>query len=292
MQNVFGDDKLMQERLWLLETYEHVSPDTIVKTVKNDLLSQEVLVQDAGCIVLLKTVERLKKKDGTSESIINRLAGDPRVVAAAAGIVDSRLLGWYNPEWSEENDDDIKMYLPLFFILGKADCKNARETLSRAFLYLKGHRDVLETIPLNEELASVSLKRLKDLENKLCCVYPGRGAVVEMFEKDSRYGMLELFENYCAAHPVPSEKMKKKIKEFVLDCLKYGDSKNGSVIRSKAVQLAGILVKSGDGELLGRIREVSQTDPYCTHAYFNRAGYSLTELNYPVREACLKVLSR
>ena len=168
----------------------------------------------------------------------------------------------------------------------------ARGTLARSFLYLRGHQDILEMIPMNEELASVSLKRLKEIESKLCCLYPGREAVVDMLEKDSRYGMLDMFESYLATNNKPSEKMKREIKEFVLDCMGYGDSKNGYVIRIKAAKLAGILVKGGEIDLLGKIKEVSQTDPYYVHAYIGRAGYSLTELNYPVREIYSKILLR
>jgi hypothetical protein len=85
--------------------------------------------------------------------------------------------------------------------------------------------------------------------------------------------------------------MKKEMKEFVIDCLKYGDSKNGYIIRILAAKLAGNLVKDGDMELLGMIKELSKTDPYYVHAYIGKAGFSLTELHYPVREACKKMLN-
>jgi hypothetical protein len=291
-KNVFGDQKQMQGEIWLLETYEHADANAIIETVKKDLLSEDALVQDAGCIILLKTLEGLKKDDRKSQIIFDKLSGDQTVVESAVDIIDSRLLGWYNPERSEEIDDEIRIYVPLFHILGKADSRNARGTLARSFLYLRGHPDILKIIPMNEELASISLKRLKELESKLCCLYPGREVVVEMLEKDSRYGMLDMFESYLLTNNKPGEKMKKEIKEFVLDCMGYGDSKNGYVIRIKAATLAGMLVKGGETDLLGKIREVSQTDPYYVHAFTGRAGYSLMELNYPVREACSKILLR
>ena len=292
LQNAYSDGKQMQEQLWMLETYEHVDANTIVETVKKDLLSEDALVQDAGCIILLKAFEGLKKDDRKSQIIFDKLSGDQKVVGSAADIIDSRLLGWYNPEESEENDDDIRIYVPLFLLLGKADSKMARGTLARSFLYLRGHPDILKMIPMTEELASFSLRRLKDIESKFCCLYPGREAVVDMLEKDSRYGMLDMFENYLMTNNKPSEKMKKEIKEFVLVCMGYGDSKNGYVIRIKAAKLAGMLVKGGEIDLLGKIREISQTDPYYVHAYIGRAGYSLTELNYPVREISSKILLR
>ena len=292
LQNVLSGQKQMQDEIWLLETYKHADANTIIETVKKDLLSEDPLVQDAGCIILLKTLEGLKKDDGKSQFIFDKLSGDQKVVGSAADIIDSRLLGWYNPEGSEENEDDIRIYTPLFHILGKTDGKIARGTLAKCFLYLRGHQDILEMIPMNEELASVSLKRLKEIESKLCCLYPGREAVIEMLEKDSRYGMLEMFESYLATNNKPSEKTKKEIKEFVLDCMGYGDLKNGYAIRIKAAKLAGTLVKGGEIDLLGKIKEVSQNDPYYVHVFFSKAGYSLTELNYPVRESCSKIISR
>jgi hypothetical protein len=292
LQNAYSEGKPLQEQLWMLETYEHVDADSIIDRVKKDLLSNDALAQDAACIILLKTLEELKKGVGKSRIIFGRLSGDPEVVGSAADIIDSRLLGWYNPEDSDENDDDISIYAPLFQILGKSDSKIARATLARSFLYLRGHPDICRLIPMNEELAVYSIKRLKQIESKYCCVYPGRETVVDMLEKDSRYSILDMFENYLAANNRPGETMKKEIKEFVLDCMGYGDSKNGYVIRIKAAKLAGMLVKGGERNLLEKIREVSQTDPYYVHAYFGRAGYSLTELNYPVRELCTKILLR
>jgi hypothetical protein len=291
-QNALGDGKKLQEQLWILETYEHGDAATIVDNVKQDLLSEDPLMQDAGCIILLKTLEALQKSDGKAEFIFNRLSGDPKVVGSAADIIDSRLLGWYNPEDSEENEDDIRIYTPLFHLLGKADSKMARRTLARSILCLRGHPDILKMIPMNEELASFSLRRLKDIESKFCCLYPGRESVVDMLEKDSRYGLLDMYENYLLTNNRPGEKMKKEMKEFIIECMGYGDLKNGYVIRIKAAKLAGMLVRDGDSDLIGKIKEVSQNDPYYIHAYIGRAGFSLTELNYPVRETCSKLLLR
>jgi hypothetical protein len=250
------------------------------------------LVQDAGCIILLKTLEGLKKDDRKSQFIFDKLSGDQKVAGSTADIIDSRLLGWYNPEASEEIDDEIRIYTPLFHILGKAESKMARGTLARSILYLRGHPDILKMIPMNEELASFSLRRLKDIESRFCCLYPGRESIVDMLEKDSRYGLLDMYESYLLANNRPGEEMKKEMREFVIECMGYGDSKNGYVIRIKAAKLAGMLVKGGEIDLLGKIKEVSQTDPYYVHAYIGRAGYSLTELNYPVREISSKILLR
>jgi hypothetical protein len=287
-----SDGEPLQDQLWVLETYEHADPQTIVDNIKMGLLSQDVLLQDAACIILLKSFELLKKGDGKSETIFGQLSSDQKVVRGAADIIDSRLLGWYNPPNSEENDDDIKIYVPLFPILTKAKDKMARGTLTKSFLYLRGHPEILDMVPITEELASLSLYRLEQIEGKLCCAFPGKESVAEMLEKDSRYNLLEMFGNYLKTNNMPGETMKRRMKGFILDCLGYGDSKNGYIIRAKAAKLAGTLVKRGESDMLEKIREVAKTDPYYVHAYFGRTGYSLKELNYPVREICSKLLLR
>jgi hypothetical protein len=290
LANVQGDEKQLQEQLWVLETCAHADAGAIVDNVKNDLLSGDALLQDAGCIILLKMLDRGTKAGGNPEVIFDRLSRDDKVVGIAADIIDSRMLGWYNPEASEEIDDDIRIYVPLFQILGKSGGKTARATLARSFLYLRGHPDILKMIPMNEEMVVYSVKRLREIESKLCCMYPGREAVVDMLEKDSRYGLLDMFENYLASNKSPGEKIKKEMKEFAVDCMRYGDAKNGYIVRIKAARLAGMLLKAGETDLRGTIREISQSDPFYVHAFDSRTGFSLKELNYPVREACSKIL--
>jgi hypothetical protein len=289
--NTMSDPRQLQDQLWLLETYEHADARAVADNVSIDLQSDDAQVQDAGCIILLKTIERIKKGDGKSDSIFSRLAGDQKAVRGAADIIDSRLLGWYNPQESQENEDDIQIYAPLFYILGKADNKTARGILVKSFLYLRGHPDILALVPMSEALASVSLKRLELLQSKLCCAYPGKDIIADMLEKDSRYSMLEMFENYLKTNKALSEKLKEEIQEFAGDCLKYGDSKNGYLIRAKAAAVAGLLAKAGDHDLVGKIQETAKNDPFYVHACLGKAGYSLKELHYPVREICEKILA-
>lgn len=292
LHNAYSDGKQMQEQVWMLETYEHADANTIIETVKKDLLSEDILVQDAGCIILLKTLEGLRKDDRRSQYIFAQLSGDKKVVNNAADIIDSRLLGWYNREKPEENDDDIKIYTPLFYILGIADDKTARGTLVRSFFYLHDRKDILEGIPMNEELVAISLKRLEMIEERLCCLYPGRDFVIAMLEKDSRFGMLDIFEDFLMANKKLSEKMKKEIKEFITGCMEYGDSKNGYLIRIKAAKIAGILVKDGEKDLARKIEDLSKNDPYYVHKYNDKGGYSMMELKYPVRELSSEILFR
>ncbi len=292
LPNDYGGAEGVLEQVQMLENYENVEINTIIGTIKKNLLSEDALRQDAGCIMLLKTLERLKEGDGKAQFIVAQLSEDKKVVSNAAGIIDSRLLGWYNGERLEENDDDIKIYTPLFYILGKADDKTARGTLVRSLLYLHGRKDILKGIPMSEELALVSLKRLKVIKDKLCCLYPGRDFVIAMLEKDSRSGMLDIVGNFIITNKKPGEKMKKELKEFIIGCMEYGDAKNGHLIRIKAAKIAGILAKYGETDLVRKIEDLSKNDPYYVHKYNDKAGYSMTELKYPVREMSSKILLR
>jgi hypothetical protein len=290
-QNAASDTKKMQDRLWLLERYEHTDAQKIIDTVRVDLLSNDALVQDAGCLVLLKTLDGLKAGDKKSEVIFKRLSEDQKVVISITDIIDLRLLGWCNPEESDEIDEDIRIYVPLFIILGKADNKMARHTISKSLLYLRGHEDILDQINTSQELVSYSLRRLSDIQSKYCCIYPGKETVAEILEKDYRYRMLAMFENTLKSATKPDNALKEDIRRFVIDCMKYGNAKNGYVIRIKALHVAQLLLSAEDTELVEMIKKMSQSDPFYVHAYIGKFGFSLTELNYPVREVCRKILA-
>jgi hypothetical protein len=290
LHNGFGEMHKMWGQVKMLENYENCASTTIIDTIRKDLLSGDALLQDAGCIILLKMLERLKDGDKKAELIFTKLSDDQKVVGSAAEIIDARLLGWYNVEKSEENDNNIKMYRPLFHILGQSDNKTAHGTLVRSLLYLQNHKDILEEIPINGELVALSMKMLKIIDEKLCCLYPGRDLVIAMLEKDSRLSMLDMFGHFLVANNTPSEQMKKEMKEFIVDCMKYGDAKNGYSIRINAARIAGMLVKDGEMDLVRNIEELAKNDPYYIHKYDDKAGYSMTELKYPVREMCSEVI--
>ncbi len=285
-----GEGLLEQEKM--LKNYECAETNAIINIVRRDLLSKDNLVQDAGCIILLKSLERLEAGDGKAQAIFARLSEDEKIIAYAADIIDSRLLGWYNNEKSEGNDDNLKIYKPLFYILAKADNKTARGTLVRSFLYIRGRKDILEGIPMSEDVFALSLKKLKIIKEKLCCLYPGRDFVVEMLEKDSRFAMLDMFEALLGTNRKPSEQMKNAIKEFIITCMEYGDAKNGCLIRIKAIKIAGILIKCGETQVTRKIEDLSKNDPYYIHKFDGESGYSLTELEYPVRKICSEILLR
>jgi len=289
-RELHGNPVILQARLWMLEKYEHLEPGAIVDSVKIDLRSNDALVQDAGCLLLLKALEGLKRHDEKSDIIFSQLAADQNVVISVADIVDSRLIGWYNPVESEEIDDDLAVYLPLLVILGKADSKVARHTLSRTFLCLRGHPEALELVPVNKAMVSFTINRLQVITNRNCCMYPGKEIIIDMLEKDYRFRLLEVYRRFLEEGTTPDETAKKEMIAFISECMNFGDAKNGYVIRILAAKLAAYLVSSGETELLKKIKTLSEDDPFYVHVYVGRAGYSLTELNYPVREACRKLV--
>lgn len=285
-----GDDAKMQARLWMLEKYEHLDAGTIVDSVRSDLLSDDALIQDAACLILLKTHAGFKKGEEKSATIFSRLAADQRVVEHVADIVDARRVGWYNPPESDEIDDDLAVYVPLLVILGKADSKVARNTLSRSYLCLRRHPEVLELIPVNEPMMSFVNNRLQVLQGRNCCMFPGKDILLDLLEKDSRFQLLEMYRTFLEDGNRPGDTGKREMASFVNECMSYGDAHNGYVIRILAAQVAALLVKSGEPDLLKKIRTMSECDPFYVHVHIGRFGYSLTELNYPVREACRKLV--
>jgi hypothetical protein len=279
-----------REQEEVLERYDQADITTVVDVIRKDLLSKDVLVQDAGCIILSKALDGFVKGDRRAESVFAQLSGDRNVVASAADIIDSRLLGWYNRERPDEDDDDIGPYVPLFHILAGTDSKTARETLARSFLFLHNRTDVLKGIVVNEELVGTLLKRLRVINERYCCVFPGREFVAEMLEKDSRLNMLDIYEDLLMAKKDLQAKVASEMSEFIAECLDYGDAKNGHTVRVKAAKIAGMLMANGESGLKPTIEDMSRHDPYFVHKKVGRAGYSIAELRYPVRDICSKIM--
>lgn len=286
-----GATKELLEQVRILENFRQIELNTLVDAIRTDLLSNDDLLQDAGCIILLKLLERLKENDRRAISVFNRMSDDKAVVNRAAEIIDARLPGWYaGGKTIEMEMDDLIIYTPLFFILGSTHYKNARGTLLRSLLYLHERKNILKGIPLNDELVSLSLKKLRVINKKLCCVYPGKEPVVSILEHNTRSSMLSLFKGKLLTDGSVGLKLRKEINEFVDDCLLYGNSKYGHTIRLEAVEVAAILVKQGESDLLSAIEKLSKNDPYFIHSFHKETGYSMTDLRYPVREVCVEVI--
>ena len=84
-----------------------------------------------------------------------------------------------------------------------------------------------------------------------------------------------------------------EMKKFVSGCLEFGDGNKGRIIRTKAVELACILIRAGQKDFLPAVKRIAKSDP----CYVYRAGpaesnslpqYDINSKYYPVREKARK----
>jgi hypothetical protein len=140
------------------------------------------------------------------------------------------------------------------------------------------------------------LSKLATIENKLCCFYPGKDLVCDMQAIDFRLTMLRMYleavKDKGSAFTINDVEMKK----FVSGCLEFGDGNKGRIIRTMAVEMACILIKTGQNEFLSAVNRIAESDP----CYLYRAGpaggnslpfYDINSKYYPVREKARKELS-
>lgn len=283
----------LSKQVHILKHIEKIETHILINTIKNDLLSNDLLVQEAGCIILSKILVKLKKGDHNAQFMFNQFASDKKTIISAADIIESRLPGWYAlGERTKNKGSDIHMYTPLFYLLGTTHFKIARGTLLRSLIYLNDCKHIFENIPLTEEMISLSLKRLKIIEKKMCCVYPGKDPIITILENNSRSSMLSLFKGIILTNSISDKKIRTEIKLFILDCMQYGDCYNGHLIRIQAIKIAGLLIDQGEKEFIRTIEDLSKNDPYHIHAYDEKNGYSIINLKYPVREISSEILLR
>jgi hypothetical protein len=288
----YANSEAIQLQVRTLEACDSIESDTLFEIIKSDICSNDALLQDAGCILLQKMLERQQQGDRKAETIFSRLSRDTKAVFGAVDIIDSKLSGWYTGGTPPAEDDDLRMYAPLFHILGRSDNKTALGILVRSLLYLNSRTDVFRGIPISGKVIAVSLKRLKVIEQKLCCVYPGRDIVIAVLENDTRIGMLNMFMDILSSTTPPDANRKEEMSTFIGECMEYGDRNNGHEIRIRAAKLAGILAEKGAIRLLDKVEYLSVNDPYYLHRYSDSTGFSMTELYYPVREICTQILRR
>jgi hypothetical protein len=286
----YGEAAGLREQAKMVENYETTDSSAIIDAVQNDLVSEDALLQDAGCIMLLKVFKKLQRNDAKAQAIFTRLSRDRTAVSHAEEIIDSRLAGWCSQESIEGIRDNREIYTPLLHLLGIADDKASKGTIINAFLHLDDRGGIVEIVPVSEQLVSVSLNRLKIIGSRLCCLYPGNTIVARMLEFNLRSGLLGTFEHHLKTNVMTGGNMEDGIREFIIDCMEYGDSKNGYSIRIKAMKIAGMLAKNGEQNVYGKIEFLAKNDLFYVHRYDSGTGYSMTELRYPVRETGSRIL--
>jgi hypothetical protein len=76
----YGTRGELSEQVTILENIRQIELNTLVDVIRIDLLSNDDLLQDAGCIILLKLIEPLREKDRVAIAVFNQLSEDKAVV--------------------------------------------------------------------------------------------------------------------------------------------------------------------------------------------------------------------
>jgi hypothetical protein len=245
--------------------------------------------------MLLSILINAGKKSQKEHETVVRLAVDRDAVNIASDIVAERLAGWYE-ERDSSQERSMPMYYPLIYLLSVSRSKTAGITLVMAFPLVGFDAFFRKSVVSNELVLRTGLSKLSTIENKLCCFYPGKDLVCDMQAIDFRLNMLRMYleaaKDTGLGFPINDDEMKK----FVSGCLEFGDGNKGRIIRTRAVEIACILMKAGQKDFLPAVKRIAESDP----CYLYRAvpaesnslpQYDINSKYYPVREKARKELS-
>ncbi len=278
----------------IFRDYITKSSEEIVTAVRNDLASQTPSRRDRAVMFLSILINTSKKSQKEHETVL-RLAGDKSIVNIAADIVAERLIGWYEERESTQ-EKSMFMYYPLIHLLSISKSKTASITLIMAMPIVGFDVFFRKSVCSNEFILKILLFKLKTIENKLCCSYPGKDPVADMLAIDLRLNMLRMYLEETKDNDLDFQNKNVEMNKFVSGCLEFGDINKGCIIRSLAVEIACILIKSGQKDFLPAVKRIAKSDP----CYLYRAGstesnslpqYDINSKYYPVREKARKELS-
>ncbi len=279
----------------IFQDYSARSSEEIVTGIRNGLTSKDPSRRDRAVIFLSILINNGKKSRKEHEMVL-RLTENKETVNIAADIVAERLVGWYEERESAQ-ERSMPMYYPLIHLLSISKSKTAAITLIMAQPIVGFDPFFRKSVLSNELALRIVLSKLKTIENKLCCSYPGKDPVADMLAIDLRLNMLRMY--------LEAAKDKKgsgflsndiKMKSFVSGCLEFGDGNKGRIVRTMAVELACILIKAGQKDFLPAVKRITKSDP----CYLYRTGpaesnslpqYDINNKYYPVREKAIKELS-
>jgi hypothetical protein len=279
----------------LFQDYSSRPTEEIATAIKNDLASKNPARRDGTLMFLSVLINDGKKSQKGNETIL-RLAGDRETVNIASDIVEDRLAGWYEERESTQ-EKSMPLYYPLIHLLSVSRSKTAVYTLSMALPAVGFDAFFMKSLFSSGQVLTAVLYKLTTIENKLCCLYPGRDLICDMQAIDFRLSMLRMYLESAGDKdpgiPVNDVEMKK----FVSGCLEFGDGNKGRIIRTRALEMACILIKAGNEDLRPAVNRIAESDP----CYLYRAGpaegnclpqYGINSKYYPVREKAVKELSR
>jgi hypothetical protein len=279
----------------IFHNYRSRSSEEIATAIRNDLASKDPVRRDRTVMFLSTLINAGNTSQKEHETVL-RLANDREVVDNASDIVAERLAGWYEERESGQ-ERSMPMYYPLIYLLSVSKSKTAGITLVMALPIAGFDAFFRKSVFSSERGLPTVLSRLSIIENKICCFYPGKDQVCTIQAIDFRLNMLRMYLEAAndkeSGFPINDDEMIK----FISSCLEFGDGNKGRIIRTQAIDLACILIKTGQKDLLPAIKKIAESDP----CYLYRAGpadsnflprYDINSKYYPVREKAGKELSR
>lgn len=284
-----------QKNYGVFQDYSLRSPEELAAAIRNDLASKDATRRDGAVMYLSILINGGKKSQKENETVL-RLAGDREAVNIASDIVDERLAGWYEERESAQ-ESGMPMYYPLIHLLSLSNSKTAGNTLSRALPALGSDAFFRKSIFSSERVLKIVLSRLEPIESKLCCFYPGRDQVCDMQAIDFRINVLRMYFEAAKEKSPSFRSDDTEMKKFVSGCLEFGDGNKGRIIRTRAVEIACVLIKAGQIDFLPAVKRIAESDP----SFLYRAGpaegnylpqYDIASKYYPVREKAKKELAQ
>jgi hypothetical protein len=277
----------------VFQDYRLKPPEEIAAAIRDGLASKNPSRRDRA-VMFLSTLINAGMKSQKEQETVLRLAGDRETVNIASDIIAERLAGWYEERESAQ-ERSIPLYYPLIHLLSVSRSKTAGITLIMA-LPMAGSDAFFRKSAFSSgmDLKTV-LYKLSTIENKLCCFYPGRDLVCDMQAIDFRLNMLRMYLEAASDKGPGFPGNDGEMNKFVFGCLEFGDGNKGRIIRTRAVELACILIKAGQKDFLPAVKKIAESDP----CYLYRAGaaennflpqYDSSGKYYPVREKAKKEL--
>jgi hypothetical protein len=275
--------------------YRLRSSEEIAIAIRNDLASKDPARRDRAVMFLSILINSGNTSQKEHETVL-RLAKDRKAVDIASDIVAERLAGWYEERESGQ-ERSMPMYYPLIYLLSVSKSKTAGITLVMALPVAGFDAFFRRSLFSSERGLPAVLSRLSAIENKICCFYPGKDLVCIMQAIDFRLNMLRMYLEAAKDKRAGLLSSDVEMEKFVSGCLEFGDGNKGRIIRTMAVEIAGICIKAGQNNFLPALKKIAESDP----CYLYRAGpaesnflprYDINSKYYPVREKAGKELSR
>jgi hypothetical protein len=278
----------------IFQDYRSKSSEEIVVAIRNDLTSKNSSRRDRA-VTFLSILINAGKKSQKEHETVTRLASNKKVIYIASDIVAERLAGWYE-ERECGQDRSMPMYYPLIHPLSISRHKTAIITLAMAQPMVGFDTFYSKSICSNEQVLKIVLSKLKTIDNKLCCFYPGKDPVADMLAIDFRLNMLRMYLEAAKGKGSGFRSNDAKMKKFISGCLNFGGGKKGRIIRTRAVEIACILIKAGEKDFLPVVKRIATSDPFYLYKAETAKSnslpqYDITSKYYPVREKARKELS-